>query len=45
MLLMPHRKESSASTIFTGKAEKDSFWRDIARCCTRAASGLLLLRR
>jgi len=44
MLLMPHREKSSASTILTGKAEKDSFWRDIARCCARAASRGLLLR-
>src|ERR1700732_4844897 len=39
MLLMPHCKKSSASTILTGKQERDSFRRDIIPCCAYAASG------
>src|SRR6267378_3311158 len=39
MLLMPHCKKSSASTILTGKQERDSFRRDITPCCAYAASG------
>jgi hypothetical protein len=39
MLLMPHCKKSSASTILNGKRERVSFRRDITPYCAYAGSG------
>jgi hypothetical protein len=42
MLLMQHCKKSSASTILTGKQERDNFRRDITPVAhTRRATNLL----